>query len=257
MLVSVRGYGKYVVVPVFHTVTHVIHDTVIENVQLEYMVFVSSRTEQQFGKLVNGILEDFSYIIVEFVHQWANMHTADGFVELISAVLFLIGYECKVWDGARVVVFDGVRVQTDEFDPSGNKREVRFAENRPEGFFACTQTVVVTDEGNVRYFQSVQYVTLPEKLIGHSEVTQVSTMNDKIDIISLIQVIYKIYGFVIPALGVAHRNKTDSIFSQTVMLYLFDMVGVYIGFSIYPYIIRMIVYHVTAGQKQAGYTDTA
>ena len=185
------------------------------------------------------------------------MHAAYSPVEFFPAALRFIGHEFEVRNRARVIVFDGVGVQADELDTSGNEGEVRVAEDCTEGLFACTQTIVVTDKGYVRYFQTVQNVPLPEEFVGHSEIAQVSAVNDKIDVIPLVQVIHEIYGLVIPALRVAHRDKADGVFPQTIAFYLFDVVGIYVGFSIYSDIVRVVVYHFTAGQKQAGHADTA
>ena len=44
-LISIRGYSKYIIVAVFHTVAHVIHHAIFKKIFFEYAMFMRSSTE--------------------------------------------------------------------------------------------------------------------------------------------------------------------------------------------------------------------
>ena len=53
------------------------------------------------------------------------------------------------------------------------------------------------------------------------------------------------------ALGITHCYEPDCCLVLAVLLYLGNVVGIDIGFTADVYIVRVIIYHVAAGYKQA------
>ena len=59
---------------------------------------------------------------------------------------------------------------------------------------------MITNETNIRNFQLIHDITLPQELVCDTKITEISTMDDEINVISFIEVIDKILGFIIPTL---------------------------------------------------------
>ena len=59
---------------------------------------------------------------------------------------------------------------------------------------------MIPDKDDIRHLQSVHDVPLPKKFFGQPEVTHISSVNDEIDIISLIDLFYKVFCLIIPSL---------------------------------------------------------
>ena len=110
---------------------------------------------------------------------------------------------------------------------------------------------MIPDKDDIRHFQSVHDVPLPKKLFGQPEVTHISSVNDEIDIISLIDLFYKVFCLIIPSLRIAHRDKTDGCLSFALSFYLFNVMSIYVCLSTDTYIVGVVVYQIASGQKQA------
>ena len=180
------------------------------------------------------------------------MHTYDCFVKFICPVCQFIFHKGEIRYRFWVIIFQCIRIETNEFHITGNKGEVGRTEYRFVRFCPRTQTIMVSYEGYIGNTQSVHNIPLPKKFFSNSEVTHISAMNNEVDIISLIDCFYEILRFIVPPLWVAHSDKADCLFTFTVSFYLFNVMSVYICLSTDTHIIGMIVDHTTPGQKQTG-----
>ena len=215
------------------------------------MVFVCGCTELQSGKFLDVTLEYVCHIIVELVAERAYMHGHNGFIEFLFMVAYLCGKKLEVGNGAGVVKFDGVGIQADKLYPSCNEGEIGVSEYCTISLFARAQAVVIAEKYHIGYLEFVHNVPLPKELVCYTEVTDVSAMNDEIYVVPLVEVAYKVVGLVIPALGITHCYEPDCCLVLAVLLYLGNVVGIDIGFTADVYIVRVIIYHVAAGYKQA------
>ena len=92
---------------------------------------------------------------------------------------------------------------------------------------------------------------LQEIFFFDTEVGQVSAMNDKVDRVELVDVFYEILCFIIPALCITGKNKTDSVFFCTGFFNPGDIgsVDVFVFFVRNSPVIRVIVYQVAGGEQ--------
>ena len=245
-LIAIRSYGKYIVATFFHAVAHVIHDSVIENVFFKQMVFMSGCAELYPGEFGYVALEYMSHVIIEFSSDRPDVHRYDGLVELIFTVVYLVCKKLEIRNGPGVVILDGVGVQTDELYPPGNECEVGITENGTVSLFSCTEAVMVADQGHIGYFKLIHDIPLPNEFFGYAEITHVTAMDHEIYVVPLIEVVYKIDSFVIPALGVTHCHEAERCLALAVFFYLLDVVCVDVCLSADVHIVRMVVYQVAA-----------
>jgi len=110
---------------------------------------------------------------------------------------------------------------------------------------------MVAYQGYVGHTELVHDVALPQKLVRHAEVAHVTAVDNEVDVIALVHLSYEIQCFVIPALRVAHGYEFNRCLVFAFLFYLGNIMGVYIGFTVDAYIIRVIVYHLTTAHKQA------
>ena len=85
------------------------------------MVFVCGCTELLSAKFLDVTLENVCHIIVELVAERAYMHGHIGFFEFLFMVAYLCGKKLEVRNGAGVVIFDGVGIQSDKLYPSSKE----------------------------------------------------------------------------------------------------------------------------------------
>ena len=69
-------------------------------------------------------------------------------------------------------------------------------------------------------------------------------MDDKVDVVPLVEVVDKVYSFVIPSLGIAHGDEADDRLAFTLGFYLCDIMLVDICRTTDACVVWMIVYHV-------------
>ena len=67
-----------------------------------------------------------------------------------------------------------------------------------------------------------------------------------INIVLLVDMLNHLFGFVIPALCIADQSKTEMLFPGQICFYSGCVPAVYSRFSFNPYVIRMIIYQLTA-----------
>ena len=110
---------------------------------------------------------------------------------------------------------------------------------------------MVAYQGYVGHTELVHDVALPQKLVRHAEVAHVTAVDNEVDVIALVYLSHEVQRFVVPALRVAHGHELNRCLVLAFLLYLRNIMGVYIGLAVDAYIIRMIVYHVATAHKQA------
>ena len=84
------------------------------------------------------------------------MHTDNGAIKAVGIFLHLFFHKIEVGDRARVVVLDGVCVQTHKLNAARNKTEVGIDKNNLVGLVTCAQTVVVAQQGNKGFVKRFQ-----------------------------------------------------------------------------------------------------
>ena len=175
------------------------------------------------------------------------MHTEYGFIKFVGTFCELSFNIVKIRDRFRIIIFHCVGIEAYKFHTSGYERKVCIAEYLPECIFSGSQTIMVSDKSHIRHMKSVHDIPLPKKFIGKSEVTEVASMNYKVDVVSFVDSVYKVNGFVIPALRVTHGDKAYSRLSQAFGLDLLNIFRINVSFSFYVDVIWMIIYQVTSG----------
>ena len=115
-------------------------------------MFVACSTKLNAWKLDDIPFEYPCHIVVELVGIRAYVHGYDSLVKFIPAVVNFVFQKFEVGDGLRIVVFEGIGIQADKLDTSGNETEIGITENGSVGFFASSQTVVVANQGMFSLF---------------------------------------------------------------------------------------------------------
>ena len=110
---------------------------------------------------------------------------------------------------------------------------------------------MIANQGDIGNVELVHNVALPKKFVRNAEVAHVAAVDNEVDVIALVYLSYEIQCFVIPALRVAHGYEFNRCLVFAFLFYLGNIMGVYIGFTVDAYIIRVIVYHLTTAHKQA------
>ncbi|EJX04412.1 hypothetical protein EVA_07483 [gut metagenome] len=108
---------------------------------------------------------------------------------------------------------------------------------------------MVAQQDYVGHFQLIEDITLPKEFFGNPEVADISSVNYKVDIVALIDGFDEVFGLVIPALGVAHRNESDAIFLFAGVFNFDYVVCIDVCFSVYPDVVRMVINHVASPQQ--------
>ena len=109
--------------------------------------------------------------------------------------------------------------------------EVRRAEYLVKYIFSSAQTIVVAQQGNPRHAQAKQDVALKDELVRGAKVGKVTSVQDKVYVLSFVYAPDKIFRFIVPPLGVANEGKADGIFSVKCCLNTLDVLLVQVLFS--------------------------
>lgn len=140
------------------------------------------------------------------------MHTDNGAIKAVGIFLHLFFHKIEVGHRARVVVLDGVCVQTHKLNAARNKTEVGIAKNNLVGLVTRAQTVVITQQGNKGYIERFQQVAAPKIFFRGTKVGYIATMHHKVDVGTTVDVAYLGLGIVKPLMGVADEGKAYSFF---------------------------------------------
>ena len=161
---------------------------------------MGGRAELYSCILFDIVLEYFCHIIIEHIRIGTRVHTNDRFFKLIPPVRYLIFHKGKVRYRFGVIILQSVGIQADKLHISCDEREVCGAEYSLVGFRSRSQTVMISDQSHIRHMKSVHDIPLPKKFLSQSEVTHIPSVDNEVNIISLIDCFYKIFRFVIPSL---------------------------------------------------------
>ena len=119
-------------------------------------------------------------------------------------VLQFVVHEGEVGHGVRVVEFQGIGVQADEFGVPRPEGEVFVPVDFQEHVHPVAEDVVVPEQGHVRHFQSFHDVPHPEEFFRQAEIGDVAAMDHEVDVVPVVEGFHEGFRFVVPALAVAH-----------------------------------------------------
>lgn len=213
-LITVRfGCDGKNIILTFGGVAHlIINDAILKDIVLLGMMAVAIKTELQTGKIEGVIVEHLGHIVVKLLRIRGGMHTDDGAFKAVGIFLHLFFHKIEVGHRARVVVLDGVCVQTHKLNAARNKAEVGIAKNNLVGLVTRTQTVVVAQQGNKGFIKRFQQVAAPKIFFRSTKVGYIATMHHKVDIGTTVDVAYLGLGIIKPLMGVADEGKTYGFF---------------------------------------------
>ena len=181
------------------------------------------------------------------------MHGDDRTVVMTGTVLQFFFQETEVGNRVRIVVFDRIGVEANEFDVPDDKGKVFFSEQLIENLVAIADYVMVADQSDIRNIELRQDIDSPLILFLHAELGIVSSVYDEIDAVFFsIDMFYEIFRLVVAALCVAHQDEADRVFIFCRCLDKRDVVTVDIAFGNgEPAVIRMVIDQVACRQEYA------
>lgn len=179
------------------------------------------------------------------------MHTDNGAIKTVGIFLHLFFHKIEVGHRARVVVLDGVCVQTHELNAARNKAEVGIAKNNLVGLVTRAQTVVIAQQGNKGFIKRFQQVAAPKIFFRGTKVGYIATMHHKVNVGTTVNIAYLSFGIIKPLMGVADEGKTYGFFVVCTLFNKSYLFCVDVLFALDIDIVRMNVKHLVASSKKA------
>ena len=250
ILVVVGSDGKDEIGLFSCVATFVVGRTVFEEVVHGGVVVVSAEAEQEVRILPEHVVKVVGHVVVELFRKRHGMHGCDGAAGVGACLAYVLFYIVKVGDGLRVVVFECVGVEAYEMHKRGVEAEVVVAVYPVIDVFARAQAVVVAYDAHERPAETHQYLALPHKFFGEPEVRLVAKVNHKVNAVACIDVVYYLFGLVIPSLGVRDDGKAYLGLAPALLLYLGCHPCGQAGVSVQSCVVGVVFYHVAAPEEE-------
>ena len=116
---------------------------------------------------------------------------------------------------------------------------------------ARAEAVVVSEQCDIGYAQSLKDVALNLEFACHPEVCQVAAVENEVDVVAGIDALYGRLCLVVPPLRVADEYEAYGLLSGCGGFNAFDVLRVDVAFSVHSRIIGMVVYEFAGGKGQA------
>lgn len=212
--------------------THDVVDAVVVEIVDTVAVPVSMNTALNARHGGDVAVKGADYALIELLRIRACMHHGKTLLALGGKVSDLILHVGQIRYTDRMVKFERVGVEADETDIACREREIEVAENLSVNRRSGRQTVVVAEERHIGHFQSVEDIALTLKFGTQTEVGHVARVDDKIEVVALVERFNGGHSLVIPALRIADDGKAQCRFALAGLLDLRDVGGVDVFFAL-------------------------
>src|SRR5690606_8054849 len=139
------------------------------------------------------MMKDVCYIIVKLLRRGFGVHDGNSLIEAFRILFHFCIDKGKVWNRHGIVCFQSVGIHTNKLGSSRNETEILLSKNYLIYIFPIGQKVMISNNSHIRIFQLLQNITLPQKFFGQSEISKITSMNDKVNIRTIIRMMYKVF----------------------------------------------------------------
>src|SRR5574344_1993291 len=211
---------------------------------------MSVETELCLGEAGYVFLKNCCNIIVENEIGRFDMHCENRFIGGFREISLQTVQKYEIRYRVRVVVLQRICIEADKTYVSCRKGKVIVAVDFFINLLSISETIVIANHANIRYFQLLQNISHPYKLLGDTIIALITTMNYKIYILAFVNCINNLFGLVRPSLSIAYHCKRNTLCPHYVLLNLSDIMCIYIDLSRDPPVVSMVIKITAAICKQ-------
>lgn len=241
------------------TATLIVDGAVVEPIIGRHAVLMAAEAEGERGIAADFVLEELRHVVVELVGKRLGMHGHDGARHTRRQGIAIGADKGEIGYGDGIVVLEGVRVEAQDMEVARIEGEVGRAEEVAVDIGSRSQAVVITEQHDIGHMEFFENIALKFKLTGHTEIGEITTVDDEVDIATRIDGTHAVVRFVIPALGVADHGEAHRVASGTLLFDAGGIAAVDVMRAMHAGVVRMIINQVTARQddsRRGGYQQT-
>lgn len=241
------------------TGTLIVDGAVVEPIIGRHAVLMAAEAEGERGIAADFVLEELRHVVVELVGKRLGMHGHDGARHARRQGIAVGADKGEIGHGDGIVVLEGVRVETQDMEVPRIEGEVGRAEEVAVDIGSRSQAVVIAEQHDIGHMEFFENIALKFKLTGHTEIGEITTVDDEVDVATRIDGAHAIVRFVIPALGVTDHGEAHRVASGTLLFDAGRIAAVDVMGAVHAGVVGMIVNEVTARQADGchdGHHDT-
>lgn len=233
------------------TATLIVDGAVVEPIIGRHAVLMTAEAEGERGIAADFVLEELRHVVVELVGKRLGMHGHDGARHTRWQGIAIGADKGEIGHGDGIVVLEGVRVEAQDMEVARIEGEVGRAEEVAVDIGSRSQAVVITEQHDIGHMEFFENIALKFKLAGHTEIGEVTTVDDEVDVATRIDVTHAVVRFVIPALGVTNHGEAHRVASGTLLFDAGGIAAVDVMRAMHTGVVGMIVNQVTARQEDS------
>ena len=231
------------------TINGVEKEVIVVKCAYEVGVVVAIGAKHEARHIVEVSAEGFAHVVVELIAERRGVHHEDGSVETILRIVHFGFKEIEIGNCRKIIILRCVGVETHKFHATRDEREIKFAVKRLEGLVARSEEVVIANEGHVRIAKFRENIVTPLKLPNSSCVGEVTAVNYKVDVRSLIQICHLVASVFVPEVRIADESHAERVLIGKSSFNLSNVSGVDIRFALKIDVVRVRIKNAIAGRK--------